>query len=199
MNLSHLKLCVLGLQRVEKAHVDPVVAQRLERLKVDGLGVAAPRPLKEGLHRRLLGPHRLLLLDVLGRLFVLVARQDVQQVVHNERGVLTVFGKVFDALGVGHAHVVAVRAVHQLRLLLGQVGKGGVVGGPVRAEGAVVDGVEGLGAVAAVLLEALQGGRAVLDPADELAERDGALRGGSVRRRQDRQAGRPVLSRCVQH
>ena len=62
-------------------------------------------------------PDHLLLLDVLGGLVVLAAGEDVQQVVHNEGGVLAVPAEVLDALRIGHAHVVPVRAVHQLRLL----------------------------------------------------------------------------------
>ncbi len=62
-------------------------------------------------------PDHLLFLDVLGGLLVLVAGEDVQQVVHDEGGVLAVAAELLDALGVGHAHIVPVRAIHQLCLL----------------------------------------------------------------------------------
>jgi hypothetical protein len=62
-------------------------------------------------------PDHLLLFNVLGGLLVLVAGEDVQQVVHNEGGVLAVTAEVLDALGIGNAHIVSVGAVHELCLL----------------------------------------------------------------------------------
>ena len=59
---------------------------------------------------------------VLARLLVLVAGQNVQEVIDDAHGVVAVPRKVEDALGVLHADLVAVGVVDHLGLLLQSVG-----------------------------------------------------------------------------
>ena len=71
-------------------------------------------------------------------------------------------GEVEYALGVLDADGVAVGVVDELGLLLGQVGEGRVVGGSVRRVRPVVERVDALARVAAVLAETRNRTRALL-------------------------------------
>ena len=58
--------------------------------------------------------------------------QNVQEVVHDQAGEVTVATEVLDALSIGHAQLVTIGGVDQLCFSLGEVGEGGVVCGTVR-------------------------------------------------------------------
>lgn len=114
-----------------------------------------------------------------------VSGDDVEQIVHNQGGIIAIPRKIDNAVGVlnlkkptkkchllnsvqtglsslSYPRFVSVGGVNQVRLVLGEVGEGGVVCGAVGGEGPVVEGVDHLGDVAPILEETHHGACALL-------------------------------------